>query len=87
MTAGLDEIPREATRRMRAAALAAEADMYIESLADERGRRGQLVVSNGQAEPRTVTLSNSHHADRDVEAARPRFDTRIQLFRRQRSSD
>ncbi|MGH9279831.1 MAG: IS256 family transposase, partial [Acidimicrobiales bacterium] len=56
MSAGLDEICREGARRMLGAALRAEADIYVESLAaelDEHGHR--LVVRNGRAEARTVT--------------------------------
>ena len=52
---GLDEICREGARRMLAAALEAEADMYVESLAHEVGDDGRrLVVRNGHAEPRKV---------------------------------
>ncbi len=56
LSGSLDEICREGARRMLAAALEAEADGYIEALAeqvDESGRR--LVVRNGHAIPRTVT--------------------------------
>ena len=51
----LDELVREGARRMLAAALEAEVDAYIASLAgelDENGRR--LVVRNGHARPRAV---------------------------------
>ncbi len=52
---GLDEICREGARRMLAAALEAEADMYVESLAHEVSDDGRrLVVRNGHAEPRKV---------------------------------
>ncbi len=52
---GLDEICREGARRMLAAALEAEADMYVESLAGEVGDDGRrLVVRNGHARPRAV---------------------------------
>ena len=52
---GLDEICREGARRMLAAALEAEADLYVESLAHEVGDDGRrLVVRNGHAEPRAV---------------------------------
>jgi transposase-like protein len=58
MTVGLDEICRDGARRMLAAALEAEADLYIEALADQRDERGRrLVVRNGHAEPRTITTS------------------------------
>jgi len=56
LTLGLDEICREGARRMLAAALEAEAAMYVESLAHEVGDDGRrLVVRNGHARPRTVT--------------------------------
>jgi len=54
----LDEIAREGARRMLAAALRAEADVYVEQFADERDEDGhRLVVRNGHAEARTVTCS------------------------------
>jgi transposase-like protein len=55
LSLGLDEICREGARRMLAAALEAEADAYVESLAgevDDDGRR--LVVRNGHARRRPV---------------------------------
>jgi transposase-like protein len=58
MRSSLDEIVLEGAQRMLAAALEAEADVYIARLAselDERGRR--LVVRNGHAEPRTITTA------------------------------
>jgi putative transposase len=56
LSASLDEICREGARRMLAAALEAEADAYIEALADEVDEVGhRLVVRNGHANPRTVT--------------------------------
>ncbi len=58
MTAGLDEICRDGARRMLAAALEAEAELYVESLADQRDERGhRLVVRNGHAEPRMITTA------------------------------
>jgi putative transposase len=52
----LDEIVREGARRMLAAALEAEVDVYIEAHAGERDKQGRrLVVRNGHAEPRTIT--------------------------------
>jgi putative transposase len=52
---GLDDICREGARRMLAAALEAEAAMYVESLAGEVGDDGRrLVVRNGHARPRAV---------------------------------
>ena len=53
----LDEIAREGARRMLVAALRLEADEYVRRHAnavDENGHR--LVVKNGSAKPRTVTL-------------------------------
>lgn len=58
MTAGLDEICREGARRMLIAAMRAEADAYVDSLADELDEKGhRLVVRNGRAEPRTITTA------------------------------
>ncbi len=58
MTAGLDEICREGARRMLIAAMQAEADAYVESLADQLDENGhRLVVRNGRAGPRTVTTA------------------------------
>jgi putative transposase len=55
LTLGLDEICREGARRMLAAALEAEADAYVESLADEVDDDGhRLVVRNGHARRRSV---------------------------------
>lgn len=54
-TLGLDEICREGARRMLAAALEAEADCYVESLAHEVDDDGhRLVVRNGHARRRAV---------------------------------
>jgi putative transposase len=51
----LDEVVREGARRMLAAALEAEVDVYLAELAAERDERGRrLVVRNGHAEPRQV---------------------------------
>ena len=53
----LDELAREGARRMIAEALKLEADEYVEKLrhlCDEKGHA--LVVRNGKARPRTVTL-------------------------------
>ena len=56
LAASLDEICREGARRMLAAALEAEADAYIEALADEVDEDGKrLVVRNGHARRRTIT--------------------------------
>jgi putative transposase len=56
LAATLDEICREGARRMLAAALEAEADAYIEALADQVDEVGhRLVVRNGHANARMVT--------------------------------
>ena len=55
MTLALDEICRLGARRMLAAALEAERDAYLASLADELDEDGhRLVVGNGRARPRVV---------------------------------
>ena len=56
--AGLDEIVREGARRMLAAAIEAEASGYVEALVGELDEHGhRLVVRNGHAEPRTITVA------------------------------
>ena len=58
MRAALDEIVLDGARRMLAAALEAEVDVYIAGLAGERDDRGyRLVVRNGRAESRTITTA------------------------------
>jgi putative transposase len=55
----LDDLAREGARRMIAAALEAEVEQYVGSLAeevDEGGRR--LVVRNGRARERGVTVGS-----------------------------
>jgi putative transposase len=55
----LDDLAREGARRMIAAALRAEADEYVAAFAgeiDEHGKR--LVVRNGQARERRVTVGS-----------------------------
>jgi putative transposase len=48
-------VVREGARRMLAAALEAEVDVYLAELADSRDERGRrLVVRNGYAQPREV---------------------------------
>ena len=55
----LDAIAREGARRMIAAALRAEADEYVERFADEVDEDGhQLVVRNGRAKERKVTVGS-----------------------------
>ena len=59
LTLGLDEICREGARRMLAAALEAEADAYVASLADELDDVGhRLVVRNGHARARPVATGS-----------------------------
>ena len=59
LTLGLDEICREGARRMLAAALEAEADCYVESLAHEVDDDGhRLVVRNGHARRRVVATGS-----------------------------
>ena len=49
MRAALDEIVLDGARRMLAAALEAEVDVYIAGLAGERDDRGYRLVRNGRA--------------------------------------
>ncbi len=68
---GLDEIAREGARRMLAVALEAEAEDYIARY-QERGADGRaLVVRNGKARPRKVTLGSG-----TIEVRAPRVDDR-----------
>jgi len=70
LSASLDEICREGARRMLAAALEAEADGYIEALADQVDENGnRLVVRNGHARPRTITTGAGR-----VDIRAPRVD-------------
>jgi transposase-like protein len=53
----LDELAREGARRMIAAALEAEVEEYIQKMQDLRDEEGHaLVVRNGKAKERTVTM-------------------------------
>ena len=57
LTGTLDELAREGARRMLAAALEAEVASYLDDHQGERDEQGhRLVVRNGRAQPRTVTL-------------------------------
>src|SRR4051812_26657453 len=59
ITVTLDELAREGARRLLAAALRAEADDYVERFAAERGEDGKrLVVRNGRARQRRVTVGS-----------------------------
>jgi putative transposase len=55
LSSTLDELVAEGARRMLAAALEAEVDPYVSSLADERDEHGRrLVVRNGHAVARSL---------------------------------
>ena len=55
----LDDLAREGARRMIAAALEAEVADYVESFVEERGEDGKrLVVRNGRARERRVTVGS-----------------------------
>src|SRR5215207_2932134 len=72
LTMSLDELAREGARRMLAAALEAEVDVYLAAFAelvDERGHR--LVRRNGHAPARQVATGTGQ-----VEVVRPRVDDR-----------
>src|SRR5690606_17739560 len=72
MTLTLDGIAREGATRMLQAALEAEVAAYLERFRGERDERGQaLVVRNGKARPRRVTLGAG-----TVEIAAPRVNDR-----------
>src|SRR5215207_3294307 len=84
----LDDLAREGARRMIATALKAEADEYVERYADERDQDGKrLVVRNGRARERSVTVGSGTVAvraprvnDKRVDeqtAERRRFSSRI----------
>jgi len=72
LTMSLDELAREGARRMLAAALEAEVDVYLAAFAelvDERGHR--LVRRNGHAPARQLATGAGQ-----VEVVRPRVDDR-----------
>ncbi len=70
----LDELVREGARRMLLAALDVEVANYIERYRDFRDERGHaLVVRNGRARPRKVTVGAG-----TLEVAAPRVDDRRQ---------
>jgi len=83
----LDDLAREGALRMIAAALEAEVDEYVSSLASERDGDGhRLVVRNGKARERRVTVGsgtlqvraprvNDRRVDED--GKRRRFTSRI----------
>ena len=72
ITQSLDELAREGARRMIVAALELEVEQYVEKLRHLRGENGHaLVVRNGKAEPRTVSLGTG-----SIEFQAPRVDDR-----------
>ena len=69
---GLDELAREGARRMIAAALDAEVAEYVAAHTEERDQRGRrLVVRNGRAQERRVTVGSG-----TVRLRAPRVDDR-----------
>ncbi len=71
----LDELAREGARRLIAAALEAEVADYVERLRRERDADGRaLVVRNGTARPRPVTLGAG-----TVEISAPRVNDRREI--------
>src|SRR5579885_1373744 len=84
--ASLDELAREGARRLIAAALEAEVADYVARLRGERDADGRaLVVRNGRARPRTVTVGAGAvevtaprvNDERVVDGQRQRFASRI----------
>ncbi len=72
MGSGLDEIVREGARRMLAAALEAEVDVYVSGLVDELDEAGRrVVVRNGHAQARHIVTGAG-----PVEVVAPRVDDR-----------
>lgn len=59
ISASLDDLAREGARRMIAAALEAEVSDYVEQFAEDRDEEGKrLVVRNGSAKERGLTLGS-----------------------------
>lgn len=77
----LDDLAREGARRMIAAALEVEVEEYVERHREERDEHGHaLVVRNGRAKPRGVTVGSG-----TVEVKAPRVnDKRVVDGERQR---
>ena len=72
ITRSLDELAREGARRMIVAALELEVEQYVETLRHLRDENGHaLVVRNGKAEPRTVSLGAG-----SIQFQAPRVDDR-----------
>jgi transposase-like protein len=71
----LDELAREGARRMIAAALRAEADEYVAAFVEERDEHGRrLVVRNGLAQERRVTIGSGTVAIRAPRVNDKRID-------------
>jgi transposase-like protein len=82
----LDDLAREGAQQMIAAALRVEVDDYVARFVQERGEDGRaLVVRNGSAQPRKVTVGSGTmelrapriNDKRVVEGQRQRFTSRI----------
>jgi len=72
ITQTLDELAREGARRMILAALELEVEQYVEKLRHLRDENGHaLVVRNGKAEPRAVSLGAG-----SIKLQAPRVDDR-----------
>ena len=72
ITQSLDALAREGARRMILVALEAEVEQYIRKLHHERDENGHaVVVRNGKAAPRTVSLGAGI-----IELQAPRVDDR-----------
>jgi putative transposase len=72
LTLSLDDLAREGARRMLAAALEAEAAAYVERFRGEQDPDGRaLVVRNGRARPRRVTVGSG-----TLEVTAPRINDR-----------
>ncbi len=72
ITQSLDELAREGARRMILTALELEVEQYVETLRHLRDGNGHaLVVRNGKAEPRTVSLGAG-----SIKFQAPRVDDR-----------
>ena len=86
LSISLDDLAREGARRMIATALAVEVEDYVAQYSGERDERGRaLVVRNGAARPRCVTLGAGTievqaprvNDKRVVDGERQRFTSRI----------
>ena len=72
LTQTLDELAREGARRMILAALELEVEQYVEQLRHLRDENGHaLIVRNGKADPRTVSLGAG-----SIQFQAPRVDDR-----------